>query len=868
MNFLRKLRPLFRKEKLETEMAEEMRHHVELQTGLNLKSGMKPDDARFAALRQFGNVARIQEQAREQRGWVWVEQWGKDAMFAVRSLGRARGFTFTVLATLVLGIGVATAAFDLTSWILFRAQPYPQPEQLYLIGSKAPKESFLPVCYGVQLQAYQQGTKVFSGFAAANGGRANIVINGEPSVASVLSITVDSFRTLGIKPVLGRGFFPEEHNAGAGQVVVISDLFWREKFQAANDVLGRKLIINQQVCTVVGVLAAAQPLPDGFLNGDVYRPLTGNADPTLPFNQLFYATVGRLAAGVSPAQASAALATIRVTGLAVWAEPFFAQQQPALQKLTSLRRPNSYWLVFIAAAFLYAIACLNAMNLMLVRLLGRRRELSIRLALGGSRWRIVRLLLLESVTLTLAASAVVALAAWWLFPPLFALLENNPAVRFKDYWDGGTLDCIAALSVFAGVMIVLVPAWRLFRANLNASLKEGGPAQGESRRMANLRSGLVMLQAAFAMILLTGTGLMVRSFEQLRRVDLGFSPGNIIKVQVSPAPGYELEAAGRVELFGRLREKLISVLGVRGVAYGSDALLREGVFRMEQVLLADGTFHPAAGSYVSDNYLQTAGLTMLNGRWLVGGEGRREVVINERLARERFGERDPVGQLLNIKVKTEQTYEVVGVIRNVRETLHESVGLDVYFPVETTYNPGALNTLILRVDHPVSSAFGAMIRRKIYELEPRLIVDHVSSIAETIDESLWAERFAFTMLKGLAGIALGLAVVGLFAVIAHTVDSRTKEFGVRLALGAEPGDLHWLVMKRGVATAALGVGVGILGALGLTRFIQSLLFETTPNEPVVYLVVAALLLVAAAVACWLPARRAAKVDPVVALRAD
>jgi putative ABC transport system permease protein len=351
-------------------------------------------------------------------------------------------------------------------------------------------------------------------------------------------------------------------------------------------------------------------------------------------------------------------------------------------------------------------------------------------------------------------------------------------------------------------------------------------------------------------------------------VDLGFAQENLIKVQVTPAPGFDLTLEARLELFDRLRARLVSVPGVRGIAHGSDALLQDAFMRMEKIQMSDGIFSEAAGSYVSDDFLQTAGMSLIRGRWLNGAGRRMEVVINERLARARFGEQNPLGQLITIKVKTEQTYEVVGVIRDVRETLRESVGLHVYCANWMTYNPAAFNTLILRADQPTGVNFGDLIRRKIYEFEPRLIVDRVSTISETINESLWAERFAFTILKGLAGIALGLAVVGLFAVIAHTVDSRTKEFGVRLALGAEQGDLHRLVMKRGIATAALGVGVGILGALGLTRFMQSLLFETTPNEPVVYLVVAAFLLVAAAVACWLPARRAAKVDPVVALRAD
>ena len=796
--------------------------------------------------------------------WVWLEQWGKDGSFALRSLGRARGFTLTVLATLTLGIGVATVAFNLTSWILFRDQPYPHPEQLFMVGSKDKQSPFTPVRTGLHLQAYQEQTKVFSEFAAVKRDLANVVVADEPSIGNVLSVSVDCWRVLGIRPVLGRGFLPEEHRTGPDNVVVITDLFWREKLQASADVLGRKLLIDQQACTVIGVFGPSQAFPAGF-GGDLYRPLVLSPDAAKPFDQMLM-VIGRLAPGVSPEQAAAALATVKLTGLPSWAEAYFADQQPVLNKLTYLFRPETFWVIFVAAALLYGIACLNATNLMLVRLLGRRRELSIRLALGGTRWQLMRLLLIESVGLALTASLVVVLAARWLFPPLFELINGSAAARYQNYWNAFNLGCIGGLGLLACVTVVVVPVWRLSRADINTNLKEGGTAQGTSRRMGRLRSGLVVLQAAFAVVLLAGTGLMVRSFDKLRQVDLGFKPTGIVKVHVAFPRGYELVPEARMQLFERLQERMTTVVGVKSVSYGQDTLLEGRFSGTAQLLMPDGTYRPVAGSFVAENFLKTAGLVLKKGRWLSGRRGEDEVVINESFAKARFGDEDPIGKTFRLLVSGDYENPIVGVVADVKETVRSPAGMRMYAP-NWVYPPN-ISSLLLRLDQDPPKEFAGVVRRAIYEVDPKLIVHTVSSINETVSNSMWSERYAYMILKGLSAIALGLAVVGLFSVIAFTVDSRRQEFGVRLALGATPENLHRLVMRRGVTTASVGIAVGIAGALGLTRFMQSLLFETTPNDPLVYGGVAAVMLIAAVLACWLPARRAAKADPIMALRAE
>lgn len=806
----------------------------------------------------------VGQRADKSSRWVWLELWGKDAAFAVRSLCRARGFTLTVLATLTLGIGVATIAINLTAWILFRAQPYPHSEQLFMLGYKDKQSPFTPIRTGLHFQAYQEQTSVFSEYAAVKRDLANVVVADEPGIANVLSVSVECLRVLGIKPVLGRAFLPEEHRSGPDNVVVISNLFWREKFQTAADVLGRKVLVDQQVCTVIGVFKASQPFPAGF-EGEIYRPLVLSPDATQPFDQVLM-VIGRLAPGISREQAAAALATVKLTGLPSWAEAFFADQQPVLNELTYLARPETFWVIFVAAAMLYAIACLNAMNLMLVRLLNRRRELSIRLALGGTRWQLIRLLLIESVGLAITASLAVVLAARWLFPPLFELINGNAAARYQDFWNMFNLGCIGGLGLLACVTVVVVPAWRMSKADINTNLKEGGTAQGTSRRMARLRSGLVILQAAFAVILLAGTGLMVRSFDKLHQVDLGFKPSGIVKVRIAFPRGYDLAPEARLQLFERLQERLATVPGVRGVSYGQDTLLEGGFWGTAQLLMPDGTYRPVAGSFVAANFLKTAGLTLKKGRWLSGRRGDFEVVINESFAKARFGDEDPIGKTFRLLVSGDYGNPIVGVVADVKETVRSVAGMRMYAP-NWAYPPN-ISSLLLRLDQDPPKEFAGVVRRAIYETDPRLIVSTVNSINVEVGNSMWSERYAFMILKGLSLIALGLAVVGLFSVIAFTVDSRRQEFGVRLALGATPGNLHRLVMRRGVATAAIGIVVGVAGALGLTRFMQSLLFETTPNDPLVYAGVAVVMLIAAVLACWLPARRASAVDPIIALRSE
>ena len=859
-----RLRAVFAKRALDEDLNEELAHHLELLTKDNLKAGMAPEEARRQACIALGGLEQAREQHREARGFIWLEQIGKDIAFATRALCRARGFTLTVLAMLVLGVGVSTFVFNLTAWILIFDQPFPHPEQLWLIGFKDKHSASNPYRSTMQFQAYQEQTRAFSEYAAVTRDVANVVVDGEPVVVNLLGASIDCFHTLGIKPVLGRGFLPEEYRPGADNVVVITDLFWRKHFHAAPDILGRQVLVDQQLCTVIGVLRVDQPFPPAFA-GDVYRPFIPRVDAVNPLTPVVF-VIGRLAPAVPPEQARAALAAVKLPTLPPWATAYVAEQEPILMRPTDIARSETYWVMAIAGMLLYSIACLNAMDLMLVRLLGRRQELSLRLALGGTRWQIARLLMIESLGLALVASLVVMAAARWIFPPLLALITGSEAAKYVSSLNVRTLACIAVLTLVASVAVALVPAWRLMKSEINAGLKDGGAAAGDGRGVARLRTALVIFQAALAVVLLAGTGLMVRSFEQLHRTNLGFDPAGKVKVTISFPRGYDLAPEARLQLFERLQQRLATTPGVRAVSFGQDTLLEGGFYGTAQLLMADGTYRSVAGNFVTADYWKTAGLTLKKGQWFSSKRGEFGVVINEAFAKARFGDEDPIGKSFKLLVSGDFLQPVVGVVGDVKESVRSTPGMRMYV-AEWVY-PLNISSLLLRLDHDPGKEFEGVVRHAIYALDPKLIVSQVATINEIVGNGMWAERQAFRILKVLTVVALVLAVAGLFAVIAYTVDSRMKEFGVRLALGAQPANLHRLVMKRGLTTAAVGVAVGVAGALGLTRFMQSLLFETTPYDPLVYAAVAMILLVAAVAACWLPARRAARVDITRLLRAE
>lgn len=794
-----------------------------------------------------------------------------DLRSVLRTLARQRGFACVTILTLALGIGSAASIFSVTDWILFRAHAY--PSDVYLIGGQPANGSFLPIRFDLLARAYAERTDVMSDYAKAWPQSGNIVLAAEPVHTSWLAVSPNLLPMLDVTPAIGRGFLPEEAVEGANGVVIVSDAFSRQHLGGPEKALGQTLTVDGTPCTVIGVLRRGQLLPPFFMHA-VYRPLVYRTDPTKPWEPNLF-VLGRLNAGVSREQATAALRAVK-PDVPVALKPFVEQDQVALSSLAELNdmmRPEIYWVQVGAVAFLYAIACLNASNLMLVRMIGLRREMSIRLALGAGRWRVIRLLALEGLTLAVAGSLFGLLVANWLFPLLLQVAGSAHQSFDWTSWHLGerVLAVMALLTLASSLLIVVIPAWRILRTDISSGLKEGGAALGESPALARLRGGFVVLQAAFAVILLTGAGLMIRTFDRLREVELGFDPTGRAKLMVAFPADYPTGQEERLARLGRIADELRRIPGVRAVGVGTDLLLPGYHYESHQLEGPEGRPVGAQMAMFVRGYQEAAGLTLLRGRWLDQVNGN-EVMVNESLARALWPKGDPIGQLVrpiggNPSAGNDwKGWVVAGVVRDVRSTVRDAPKPYLYGP--EGWGAPAMNVFVLHLSGEYDATVSGLIRRQLFRHDPRLVVVQVTSVQEVRDLHLWAERTADSVLKVLATIAALLTLVGMYSVIAYTVDRRMGEFGVRLALGATTAHLTRLVLRRGLGLAVVGVLAGSGGALALGRYLRSLLFEVSPQDPGVLVMVAIAMVLTALLACSGPARRAARADVSRLLRAD
>lgn len=794
-----------------------------------------------------------------------------DLRFALRTLARARGFTAVAVLTLALGIGSAASIFSVTDWILFRASAF--PEDVFLISGRNDNTPTMVVRFDFMARAYAEQSNAVSDYAKSAHVTGNIVIDGEPVATGWAGISPNLFPMLGIAPTLGRGFLPGEDVAGADQVVIVSHQFWRRQLGGKADALGRKITVGDHVCTVVGALREAQNLPV-YLNNDVFRPLTYQVNPAQPWIPSL-ALWGRLQTGFTREQAQQSLDRVNLD-VPPPLRPFIVNDHPVLTSISEvnqLMRVEIYWVMLGAVGFLYAIACLNASNLILVRMLGQRRELSIRLALGGGRWRIVRLLAVESITLAVLASAAGMLVANWLFPLLLSVAGNSASGLDWTSWslNWRAVAVLGLLSIATSLLIVAIPAVRVLRTDIQSGLKEGGAALGESRALARLRGSFVVLQATFAVILLAGAGLMIRTFHNLQKVDLGFDPTGRVKIQLGFPADYPLEPEPRLARLREIQTELLRVPGVTAAGFGCDVMLSGYYVPMFSFERPGGKQLRASMLGFGVGFQEAAGFKLKRGRWLNQSAGN-EVLVNETFARACWPGQEPVGQLLrpvgdgHFGPPDWQGWVVAGVVGDVRSTVRDAPEYYIYSPESSA--PFNFNTFVVRLSRDYDEALAGTIRRKLYDYNPRLVVSQIAPIDQVRSNQLWAEQLADSVLKVLAAIALVLTVVGLFSVLAYTVDRRMNEFGVRIALGAGPRDLAGLVLGRGLVLTLLGVTIGLGGALALTRYLQSLLYETSAHDPWVLATVAGLLLLTSVLAGVRPALRATRVDVSRLLRSE
>ena len=804
----------------------------------------------------------------------------KDIKYGARVLWKAPGFTAVAVVALALGVAANTAIFSVVQAVLLNPLPYRDSSRIVTVWEhNRQRDNRQNVINPGNFMGWREQSTSFEEMAAYYDDQRNLTGAGDPVEVIVQNATPNLFTILGADPIMGRGMTADDARPEAPPVVVISHQLWQSRLGGRTDIVNRTVNLNGAPVTVVGVMPAGFQwfIRQGSRSGkppEMWSPLA-LTEQNRAARGRFMAAVGKLKPGVTLEQAQAEMNTVAAR-LEAEREQFNknwgVNLVPLREQFAGGARP-ALWVLFAAAGFLLLIACANVANLLLARGASRQKEIAVRTALGAGRWRVIRQLVTESLLLALAGGAAGVLLAWWGVDLLAAF---SP----RDLLDlGGVRLSLPVLAFSLGVTFLtglvfgLVPAVEATRLDTIETLKEGGRSGTAGRRGARLRGAFVVAEVALALILLVGAGLLIRSFVRLQSVSPGFRAENLLTMRVVlPASKYP-EDHQSVTFFKTAVERLGRLPGVESAAAAS-FLPMTGMAAATSFAI-DGRPAPPPGERpgcdvrVTDmNFFRTLGIPLRRGRTYderETTEARRVLVINEALARKYFPDEDPLGQRLLVNMSPEpQPTEIIGVVGDVKHR-----GLDapaeptVYLPhPELAYT--GMSVALRTAGDP--QLLAAAAQREIQAIDPEQPVADVRTMEQWLSESVARARFSATLLGVFAALALVLAAVGIYGVISYTVTQRTHELGIRVALGAQRADVLRLVIGQGLALAGLGVGVGLLGALALTRLVGSLLYEVSATDPLTYAVLALFLLLVAFAACYFPARRATRVDPMVALR--
>ncbi|MCI0541427.1 MAG: ABC transporter permease [Verrucomicrobiales bacterium] len=876
MNCLKKFqarfRALFARRKLDARMNEEMRSHIELQTQENIEAGMSPEEARYTAVRQFGHADGIKEVCREQREGFVIRQSSVvcgDVRFAFRQLLKNPGFTAVAVLTLALAIGANTAIFSVINGVLLKPLPYDEPGQIVNVWERAGDGARKGVAGGA-FTDWKEHSTVFQHLAVIHGSAFNLTGEGQPERINGLQVSASLLDLLRVRALLGRGFLPEDDKLGNdNKVIVLAHRFWQRRFGGDTTIVGRTLRLNRDNYTVIGVLP---PRSFGSQKVDFLVPFVfGTEKWQESRGDHRFTVLGRLKPEVTREQASAELNSIKQRLQSLypkWKEDWGVSVVPTLEQVTGQVKPSLYVLLG-AVAFVLLIACANVANLLLAKASTRQREMAIRAALGASRWRTMRHLLTESVLLALVGGGLGLALAFWGVRMLSRLSETTLPRVWEVAIDGRVLAASLLASLLTGLIFGSAPAWQLARSDVNNALKEGGRTS-PGRFRNRLRSGLIVSEVALALVLLVGAGLLFKSFYRLQAVQPGYDSRNVLALDLSLDAQNYPDGERRATFLHQIFQQIKSLPGVESVGmattlpligWGYVAPIKvEG--RVEQPEFG----YTVAYDFIAGDYFRSMGIPVLGGRVFAERDNStnapRVAIINEALVRKIFPGEDPIGKQINF---WDKTWEVVGVVGGVR---HD--GLDGQ-PNDRIYLSQAfcpwMGSLVVRTSHaPMSLA--DPVRKAIQSLDPDQPVANLRTLKDMLADSIGQRRLTLLLLGIFSGAALVLAAIGLYGVMSYAVTQRTNEIGIRMALGAQRRDVLRLIVRHGLLLTVFGLVVGFAGCLALTRFLAKQLYEVGTTDPAAFTIVSLVLVAVAFLAAYIPARRATKVDPMVALRCE
>ena len=869
------LKQLFSRSRRFGELSEEIREHLDEKVQELVASGMSKEEATHAARREFGNVTIAEEDGRAAWRWAMLEDFLADVRYGLRTLRKSPDFALVAMLTLALGIGANIAVFTVVNGVLLRQLPFPEAERLFLISftSQGGRFDSGPSLTDQHYLDFRAQDRLFERIASFAGARASLTSAGDPVQIPVASVTAEFFEVLRANPEFGRGFIRGEGEPGRDNVVVLGNNLWKERFGSDPKILGKTVRLDGVARMVVGVMPAGFDFP---FNAQVWAPLDVRIDPRNSFRR---PVVGRLKPNVPREQAQAELnAFAQRQPLERGEDPQTMQARVLPLKELIVGNVRESLLVFAGAvAFVLLIACANVANLFLARAAHRGKELGLRSALGASRWRLVRQLLVESALVSLAGGAAGILLAYWAVPALMAMAPAGRIPRLEMIRvDGYVLAFTCILSVVTAIAFGLLPALQATRRDARESVSQSG--RGATRRQQGVRSTLAIAEIALALVLLASAGLLLKSFVRLRAVNPGFEVRNVVTATVD-LPDATYQSVAQMRAFhSRMLAELTRLPGVSAAGAVNWMPLGEplmiGDFHLEGGQPLPPSFAPDKPC-VSAGYFHAMGIRLLEGREFAESDNVSApgvVVVSQSVARSAWPDESPIGKRLSMEddPKPKDWVTVVGVVEDVKQQgLAKKADAAIYQPYPQANRPFFLSHMSFVVKTQMAAeALAPAMRSVLREVDPDQPLQSIATMDSVLVATTAEPRFQARLLGVFAILALVLAVVGTYGVLAYSVAQRTREIGVRMALGAQKCNVFGLLLRDALGMAGAGIVIGGAGALAATRLLTSFLFEVKPGDPEIFGLAALTLVFAGVCACYIPARRAMRVDPIVALREE